>query len=154
MKNRKWDQISIGISYVVWSIFFVWIILLPLYLRSYGNKNYFSFIIHFLTYLGIYTSLYIILNIVLSLIVGISVLLIKGNWTGAKEKITLVIGGVLVLLDVLYIVEEIKKRSMHVGTPWGIIILFGIHLTQFMFLLKILKTRTEHILTAGPSRIK
>ena len=140
MDKRKLDQISVGFSYIVLSICFIGIFVIPLSFVPPNEKITYHLITHYATTIGTDTAMYLILSGGLSLFVGIAVLFLKRNSTSLHIKVTIAISVLLILLDMPSIIDGIRRligngNSGMLGTTF----IFSFHLELLILLLKIIK---------------
>ena len=140
MFKRKLDQISVGFSYIVLSICFVGIFVIPLAFVPPNEKITYHLITHYATTIGTDTAMYLILSGGLSLFVGISVLFLKSNSTRLHIKGTIAISGILILLDMPSIIDGIRRLIGNGNSGiLGTTVIFSFHLLLLILLLKIIK---------------
>ena len=134
------DQISVGLSYIVLSICFGGIFVIPLAFVPPDEKITYHLITHYATTIGTDTAMYLILSGVLSLFVGISVLRLKSNSTSLHNKMTVAMSVVLILLDMPSLINGIQRLITN-SSPEILVItaIFSFHLVLLVLLLKIIK---------------
>ena len=145
MDKRKKDQISVGLSYISLSILFLGLLVIPF--LFFPQKITYHSIVYFVTTIGTYKIMYCILFGVLSLFGGISVLLLKSNSSSFHLKMTVVMSGLLVLLDIPFIIWGIQKLIMS-GTSYIVVITctFGLYLALMVVLLKTIRAHlSKHL---------